>query len=71
VKPVSELKEELIFMDFDRESAVDYFSSEIRDHIDSLDKDRDVFLSQNIRRFELNPSTKRAYHILNYLEDEQ
>ncbi len=71
MKPVSELKEELIYMDFDRESAVDYFSSELRDHFDSLDRDRDVFLSQNIRRFELNPSTQRAYQILNYLEDEE
>jgi len=71
VTSISGLKEELPHLDFDSQSAVDYFSSEIRDHLDSLDKDRDVFLSQNIRRFELNPSTKRAYHILNYLEDEQ
>lgn len=68
---VSELKEEISHLDFDQEEDVEYFTSSLRELVESRPGETELFVRQNIRRFELAPGSQYAYQIVRYVEDEQ
>lgn len=68
---VSKLRADIPKLDFSDRKDVDEFLTRLRQHLESKPGRVDLFIRQNLKRFELDPSDSRAYKIVKYVEDHE
>lgn len=71
MKSVSELRSELQQLDFDDKEDVEHFTTKLRQYLESGPGKADLFIRQNLRRLELDPSNARAYRIVRHVEGQE